>query len=120
KDGFFVGITMATTIASIATGKPVSDQIAMTDKITLSNQVLPIGDLRDKVLAAQRAGISKVIFPKKNESDLEELPPETREELEFIPVDWIEEMLEVAFNRSLPKIAITHPLTPERKAAASR
>jgi ATP-dependent Lon protease len=90
KDGPSAGITMATAIASIATGKPVSDQVAMTGEITLSGQVLPIGGLRDKVLAAQRAGISKVIFPKENESDLEELPPETREELEFIPLDWIE------------------------------
>jgi ATP-dependent Lon protease len=120
KDGPSAGITMATAIASIATNKPVSDQVAMTGEITLSGQVLPIGGLRDKVLAAQRAGISKVIFPKENESDLEELPPETREELEFIPVDWIEEVLEVAFEGSLPKVAPARPLTRERKAAASR
>jgi ATP-dependent Lon protease len=120
KDGPSAGITMATAIASIATGKPVSDQVAMTGEITLSGQVLPIGGLRDKVLAAQRAGISKVIFPKENESDLEELPPETREELEFIPVDWIEEVLGVAFDGSLPKVAPARPLSPERKAAASR
>jgi len=120
KDGPSAGITMATAIASIATGKPVSDQVAMTGEITLSGQVLPIGGLRDKVLAAQRAGISKVIFPKENESDLEELPPEAREELEFIPVDWIEEVFEVAFDGSLPKVAQPRPLTRERKAAASR
>jgi ATP-dependent Lon protease len=120
KDGPSAGITMATAIASIATGKPVSDQVAMTGEITLSGQVLPIGGLRDKVLAAQRAGISKVIFPKENESDLEELPPETREELEFVPVDWIEEVLEVAFDGSLPKVAPARPLSRERKAAASR
>jgi ATP-dependent Lon protease len=120
KDGPSAGITMATAIASIATGKPVSDQVAMTGEITLSGQVLPIGGLRDKVLAAQRAGVAKVIFPKENESDLEELPPETREELEFIPVDWIEEVLEVAFDGSLPKVAPARPLSRERKAAASR
>jgi ATP-dependent Lon protease len=120
KDGPSAGITMATAIASIATGKAVSEQVAMTGEITLSGQVLPIGGLRDKVLAAQRAGISKVIFPKENESDLEELPPETREELQFIPVDWIEEVLEVAFEGSLPKVAPARPLTRERKAAASR
>jgi len=120
KDGPSAGITMATALASIATGKPVSDQVAMTGEITLSGQVLPIGGLRDKVLAAQRAGISKVLFPKENESDLEELPPETRKELEFIPVDWIEEVLEVAFEGSLPKLAAARPLTRERKAAASR
>jgi ATP-dependent Lon protease len=120
KDGPSAGITMATAIASIATGKPVSDQVAMTGEITLSGQVLPIGGLREKVLAAQRAGIPKVIFPRENESDLEELPPETREELEFVPVDWIEEVLEVAFDGSLPKVAPARPLSQERKAAASR
>jgi ATP-dependent Lon protease len=120
KDGPSAGITMATAIASIATGKPVSDQVAMTGEITLSGQVLPIGGLREKVLAAQRAGIPKVIFPRENESDLDELPPETREELEFVPVDWIEEVLEVAFDGSLPKVAPARPLSPERKAAASR
>ena len=94
---------MATAIASVATGKPVSDEVAMTGELTLSGQVLPIGGLREKALAAQRAGIKKVIFPRENESDLEELPEETRKELEFIPVDWIQEVLEVAFDGSLPK-----------------
>ena len=78
KDGPSAGITMATAIASIATGKPVSDEVAMTGELTLSGQVLPIGGLRDKALAAQRAGIKKVLFPRENESDLEELPEETR------------------------------------------
>ena len=65
---------MATAIASLATGKPVSEEVAMTGEITLTGQVLPIGGLREKVLAAQRAGISKVVFPRENEPDLEELP----------------------------------------------
>jgi ATP-dependent Lon protease len=120
KDGPSAGITMATAIVSLVRGVPVSDQVAMTGEITLSGQVLPIGGLRDKVLAAQRAGITKVIFPSENESDLEELPPETREELEFVPVDWIEEVLGVAFEGSLPKAAPARALSPERKAAASR
>jgi ATP-dependent Lon protease len=120
KDGPSAGITMATAIASIATGKPVSDEVAMTGELTLSGQVLPIGGLREKSLAAQRAGVKKVIFPRENESDLEELPEETREELEFIPVDWIQEVFEVAFDGSLPHVARPRPLTRERKAAASR
>jgi ATP-dependent Lon protease len=120
KDGPSAGITMATAIASIATGKPVSDEVAMTGELTLSGQVLPIGGLREKALAAQRAGIKKVIFPRENESDLEELPEETREELEFIPVDWIQEVFEIAFDGSLPLVARPRPLTRERKAAASR
>jgi ATP-dependent Lon protease len=120
KDGPSAGITMATAIASVATGKPVSEQVAMTGEITLSGQVLPIGGLREKILAASRADIPKVIFPRENEPDLEELPEEIRAELEFIPVDWIQEVLEVAFDGSLPKVAAARPLTRERKAAASR
>jgi ATP-dependent Lon protease len=120
KDGPSAGITMATAIASVATGKAVSEEVAMTGELTLSGQVLPIGGLREKVLAAQRAGISKVIFPRENEPDLEELPEETRKALEFIPVDWIQEVLEVAFDGSLPKAAPAQAISRERKAAAPR
>ncbi|MEP6908797.1 MAG: endopeptidase La [Actinomycetota bacterium] len=120
KDGPSAGITMATAIASVATGKEVSDQVAMTGELTLSGQVLPIGGLREKVLAAQRAGIKKVIFPRENESDLEELPEETRKDLEFMPVDWIEEALQVAFDGSLPKATPARSISSGRKAAAAR
>jgi ATP-dependent Lon protease len=120
KDGPSAGITMATAIASVATGRPVSEEVAMTGELTLSGQVLPIGGLREKALAAQRARVKKVVFPRENESDLEELPEETRKEIEFIPVDSIEEVLQVAFDGSLPRVATPRPLTRERKAAASR
>ena len=120
KDGPSAGVTMATAIASVATGKPVSEEVAMTGELTLSGQVLPIGGLREKVLAAQRAGIPKVIFPRENESDLEELPEETRKALEFVPVDWIQEVLEVAFEGSLPKAAPARSISSGRKAAAAR
>ena len=120
KDGPSAGITMATAIASVATGKPVSDEVAMTGELTLSGQVLPIGGLREKMLAAQRAGIQKVIFPRENEPDLEELPEETRKGLEFIPVDWVDEVLGVAFDGSLPKAVPARPLSSDRKAAAAR
>jgi ATP-dependent Lon protease len=120
KDGPSAGITMATAIASVATGKPVSEEVAMTGELTLSGQVLPIGGLREKALAAQRAGIHKVIFPRENESDLEELPEETRKELEFLPVDLIEEALAIAFDGSLPKAVPARPLSRERKAASAR
>src|SRR5439155_8430325 len=88
KDGPSAGITMATAIASVATGKPVSEEVAMTGEITLSGQVLPIGGLREKALAAQRVRIKKVLFPRENDADLGELPEETRNEIEFVPVDW--------------------------------
>jgi ATP-dependent Lon protease len=120
KDGPSAGVTMATAIASVATGKPVSEDVAMTGELTLSGQVLPIGGLREKVLAAQRNGIPKVIFPRENESDLEELPEETRKELEFVPVDWIEEVLAVVFEGSLPKAAPARSISSGRKAAAAR
>ncbi|MCP9484600.1 MAG: endopeptidase La [Gaiellaceae bacterium MAG52_C11] len=98
KDGPSAGITMATAIASLARGEAVSEDVGMTGEITLTGQVLPIGGLREKVLAAQRAGLKRVIMPRENEPDLEELPQETRDELSFVLVDSIEEVLENAFD----------------------
>ena len=82
KDGPSAGITMATAIVSLATGRTVSEDVGMTGEITLTGQVLPIGGVREKVLAAQRAGLKRVILPRENEADLSELPEETREELD--------------------------------------
>jgi ATP-dependent Lon protease len=118
KDGPSAGITMAVAIVSVASGKPVSDEVAMTGEITLSGQVLAIGGVREKVLAAQRVGVEKVILPRENEPDLEDLPEESRKELEFELVDSIDEVLEVAFGGELPAAAPARSLTRERKAAA--
>src|SRR5437763_1008698 len=96
KDGPSAGIAMATAIASLVRETPVADDVAMTGEITLTGQVLPIGGVRDKVLAAQRAGLRRVILPRENEHDLEELPPETRDALSFVLVDSIDELLEAA------------------------
>jgi ATP-dependent Lon protease len=98
KDGPSAGITIATAISSLAAGRTVSDGLGMTGEITLSGQVLPIGGVREKVLAAQRAGLDRVVLPKENEPDLEELPQEVRDELEFVLVDGIQEVLEAAFD----------------------
>jgi ATP-dependent Lon protease len=98
KDGPSAGIAMATAIASLVRGTPVADDVAMTGEITLTGQVLPIGGVRDKVLAAQRAGLGRVILPRENEHDLEELPPETRDALRFVLVDSIDEVFEAAFS----------------------
>src|SRR5712691_5143497 len=84
KDGPSAGLAMATAIVSLATGRTVSEKVGMTGEITLTGQALPIGGVREKVLAAQRAGLTKVILPRENEADLTELPPETREQLEFV------------------------------------
>ena len=108
KDGPSAGVTMATAIASLVRGEPVAEDVGMTGEITLTGQVLPIGGLREKSLAAQRAGLKRVIFPRENESDLDELPPETRSSMEFIPVDTIEDVFAAAFDgkrRSRPRSA---------------
>jgi ATP-dependent Lon protease len=98
KDGPSAGIAMATAIASLVRETPVADDVAMTGEITLTGQVLPIGGVRDKVLAAQRAGLGRVILPRENEPDLEELPCETRDALRFVLVDSIDEVFDAAFS----------------------
>jgi ATP-dependent Lon protease len=108
KDGPSAGVTMATAIASLVLNEPVADDVGMTGEITLTGQVLPIGGLREKSLAAQRAGLKRVIFPRENEPDLDELPPETRAAIEFIPADRIEDVFAAAFagkRRSRPRRA---------------
>jgi ATP-dependent Lon protease len=119
KDGPSAGITMAAAIVSIVSGHPVSDEVAMTGEITLTGQVLQIGGVREKVLAAQRARIKKVILPRENEPELEELPEESREELEFVLVDSIEEVLDAAFESARPARRPTD-ITRRRKAASAR
>jgi ATP-dependent Lon protease len=98
KDGPSAGITMATAIVSLATGRPVSEEVAMTGEITLTGQVLPIGGVREKVLAAKRAGIHKVVLPLENEPDLEELPEEVRGSTRFVLADSIDQVLDAAFD----------------------
>ena len=98
KDGPSAGITMATAIVSLVRGEAVSDDVAMTGEITLTGQVLPIGGVREKVLAAQRAGISRVVLPSENEPDLEELPAETKEAVEFVLADHLDTVLAAAFD----------------------
>jgi ATP-dependent Lon protease len=98
KDGPSAGIAMATAIASLVREVPIADDVAMTGEITLTGQVLPIGGVREKVLAAQRAGLGRVILPRENAHDLDELPPETREAVGFVLVDSIEDVLAAAFT----------------------
>jgi ATP-dependent Lon protease len=101
KDGPSAGITIATAIASLVLGVPVSEEVGMTGEITLTGQVLPIGGIREKALAAQRAGLKRIILPRENEHDLDELPEETRRELEFVLVDSVDEVFEAAFEGRL-------------------
>lgn len=97
KDGPSAGITMATALISAMTGQKVRKDVAMTGEITLRGKVLPIGGLREKTLAAHRGGIKTFILPRKNAKDLSELPPIVRNDLELIPVDHLDEVLEIAF-----------------------
>jgi len=117
KDGPSAGIAIATAIVSIASERPVSADVAMTGEITLTGQVLPIGGVRDKALAAQRAGVKTVVLPKENEPDLSELPDEARNELSFVLADSIDEVLAVAFDGLLPDRSRRASQLPGRKAA---
>jgi ATP-dependent Lon protease len=119
KDGPSAGVTMATAIASLVRNEPVSDDVGMTGEITLTGQVLPIGGIREKTLAAQRAGLKRVILPRENEPDLEELPRETRDELTFVLVDSVGEVFDAAFNGKPARSARRTP-APERQAARGR
>jgi ATP-dependent Lon protease len=97
KDGPSAGIALATALASLALNRPVSEEVAMTGEITLTGQVLPVGGVREKVLAAQRAGVTTVVLPKENEGDLDDLPREVRKSMNFVPADSIDEVIEAAF-----------------------
>jgi ATP-dependent Lon protease len=117
KDGPSAGITIATAICSLASERAVSEEVGMTGEITLTGQVLPIGGVREKALAAQRAGLHTVILPRENEPDLEELPKEVREELEFVLVDSVDEVLAAALDGGMPA-GKRRLATAERSAAA--
>jgi ATP-dependent Lon protease len=91
----------------------------MTGEITLTGQVLPIGGIREKSLAAQRAGLKRVILPRENEGDLDDLPPETRESLTFIPADTIEDVFAASFDGARHRRPQRGPAPVERQAARS-
>ncbi|ANQ16517.1 endopeptidase La [Vibrio natriegens] len=99
KDGPSAGTAMCTALVSALTGNPVKAEVAMTGEITLRGEVLPIGGLKEKLLAAHRGGIKTVLIPKDNERDLEEIPENVIADLTVIPVQWIDEVLKVALER---------------------
>jgi ATP-dependent Lon protease len=99
KDGPSAGITMATTIVSVLTKIPVRNDVAMTGEITLRGKVLPIGGVKEKLLAAHRAGIKHVILPKENEKDLQDIPPDILESMGVNLVETMDEVLQVALER---------------------
>jgi ATP-dependent Lon protease len=105
KDGPSAGITMATALVSALTGIPVRKDVAMTGEITLRGKVLPVGGIKDKVLAAFRAGITEVILPKENEKDLEEIPAEVRDVLDVHLVESMDDVLRLALDGELGLMA---------------
>jgi ATP-dependent Lon protease len=118
KDGPSAGVGMCTALVSALTGIPVKANVAMTGEITLRGEVLPIGGLKEKLLAAHRGGISKVLIPEENEKDLAEIPDNIKAKLEIIPVRWIDQVLEVALSHQptpLPKGSVATDDAPKPK-----
>jgi len=117
KDGPSAGIGIATAIVSIATNKAVRADLAMTGEITLRGEVLPIGGLKEKLLAALRGGIREVLIPEENRKDLKELPDNVKDYLEICPVQWIDQVLEKAFAEP---VVVTPDKTRRKKQSKSK
>jgi ATP-dependent Lon protease len=98
KDGPSAGVTMTTALVSLLTGRKVKSDLAMTGEITLRGKVMPIGGLKEKVLAARRAGIRTVVLPERNMNDLEDVPEELRKEMTFVPVERIDQVIAAALG----------------------
>ncbi|MBA2644567.1 MAG: endopeptidase La [Solirubrobacterales bacterium] len=107
KDGPSAGITMATALASLLTGRPVKHTVGMTGEVTLQGRVLPIGGLKQKVLAAHAAGITEVVLPERNRGDLDDVPADVREVMSFHPVMTIDEVLQVALEPAAASVGAT-------------
>jgi ATP-dependent Lon protease len=118
KDGPSAGVTMATALASLVLGRPVRADVGMTGEITLSGQVLPIGGLKEKVLAAHRAGLKTIIVPKRNEKDLEDVPEEVRQAMRFVLVDRVEDVLNAALEA--PSAKRKNGAGPRRKTVGKK
>jgi ATP-dependent Lon protease len=104
KDGPSAGVTMTTALASLLTGRPVRSTVGMTGEVTLQGRVLPIGGLKQKVLAAHRAGLKEVILPKRNEGDLDDVPEQVRNEMEFHVAETIDQVLDWALEPAVPAV----------------
>jgi ATP-dependent Lon protease len=106
KDGPSAGVTMTTALASLLSGRLVRSDVAMTGEVSLTGRVLPIGGVKQKLLAAHRAGITTVLIPKRNEPDLEDVPESVRAQLEIHPVSDVREVLELALEPATAPAAV--------------
>ena len=104
KDGPSAGIAMVTSIVSSITRIPVRRDIAMTGEVTITGQVLPIGGLKEKLLAAHRAGIKEVLIPKDNEKDLTDIPSKVKEDIKLTTVEIVEDVLKIALTKELKRV----------------
>jgi ATP-dependent Lon protease len=117
KDGPSAGVTMSSALASLYTGRKVRTDTAMTGEITLSGLVFPVGGVKEKILAAHRAGIRRIILPAQNEADVEEIPEEVRNDLQIIPATKISEVIDAALEKevSQPPMFIPQFENPTQK-----
>jgi ATP-dependent Lon protease len=121
KDGPSAGVTMTTVLVSLATGQKVRSDVAMTGEITLRGKVMPIGGVKEKVLAAYRSGIRTVILPEKNRADLEEdLPKELRDEMHFVFVTNIRQVLDTALEAPIGEAEYATPQGQSRKRKSEK
>ena len=107
KDGPSAGVGMVTSIVSAITKIPVRKDVAMTGEVTITGQVLPIGGLKEKLLAAHRAGIKQVIIPKDNEKDLVDMPKKIIDDIKITPVEYADEVLKIALTKELKRVEWT-------------
>jgi ATP-dependent Lon protease len=98
KDGPSAGVAMATALVSLVSGRPVSPEVAMTGEITLRGQVMPVGGIKEKMLAAHRSGVKTAIIPARNEADLDELPEQVRQEMRFVLAETVDDVLKAALE----------------------
>jgi ATP-dependent Lon protease len=118
KDGPSAGITMATALASLLTARPIKPELGMTGEITLRGKVLPVGGIKEKVLAAARFGLKTVILPKHNEADIDDVPQTVREQMNFILVDTVDEVLAAALDEPVANPDVAPEIGPNGAGVA--